>query len=203
MREGQKIVCKVLRVDPTKGHIDLSLKQVNEHQRREKIQEWKNEQKAEKLFAMVAENIGKDVKQCYEEFGYDLMETFGSLYRAFEECSLDPEILKSEGFRGEWIQPFLQVAKDNIVPSFVKIDGFLELRCPAGDGAVHIREALILAKKENLAKVTVQYIGAPRYRLVVTAPDYKTAEEEIQLAARRAIDYIVSKGGEGRFQRKE
>jgi translation initiation factor 2 subunit 1 len=41
VREGQKVVCKVLRVDPERKHIDLSLKRVNEHQRREKIQEWK------------------------------------------------------------------------------------------------------------------------------------------------------------------
>ena len=49
IREGQKIVCKVLGVDSSKGHIDLSLKSVNEHQKREKIQQWKNEKKAEKL----------------------------------------------------------------------------------------------------------------------------------------------------------
>ena len=33
IREGQKIVCKVLGVDSSKGHIDLSLKSVNEHMR--------------------------------------------------------------------------------------------------------------------------------------------------------------------------
>ena len=37
VREGQKIVCKVLNVDRSRGHIDLSLKDVNEHQRRVKI----------------------------------------------------------------------------------------------------------------------------------------------------------------------
>ena len=61
VREGQKVVCKVLKVDPDKGHIDLSLKAVNEHQRREKIQEWKNEQKAENLLGIVATRLGKTV----------------------------------------------------------------------------------------------------------------------------------------------
>src|SRR5437762_10237167 len=62
IREGQKVVSKVLKVDKEKGHIDLSLKAVNEHQRREKIQEWKNEQKAENLFAIVAGRLGKTVR---------------------------------------------------------------------------------------------------------------------------------------------
>ena len=35
VREGQKIVCKVLNVDTSRLHIDLSLKVVNELQRRE------------------------------------------------------------------------------------------------------------------------------------------------------------------------
>ncbi len=55
VREGQKIVCKVLNVDPSRRHIDLSLKDVNEHQKRAKIQEWKSEQKANKWMQFVAE----------------------------------------------------------------------------------------------------------------------------------------------------
>ncbi|MGD0719146.1 MAG: S1 RNA-binding domain-containing protein, partial [Thermoplasmata archaeon] len=39
IREGQKIVARVLRVDPVKAQIDLSLKRINDHQRREKVQQ--------------------------------------------------------------------------------------------------------------------------------------------------------------------
>jgi translation initiation factor 2 subunit 1 len=49
----------------------------------------------------------------------------------------------------------------------------------------------------------VQYIGAPRYRLVVRAPDYKTAEDEIHKAAGRVIKALEAKGGEGKFHRKD
>lgn len=45
VREGQKVVCKVLHVDAQRGHIDLSLKAVKEGQKKERIREWKNEKK--------------------------------------------------------------------------------------------------------------------------------------------------------------
>ncbi|MEK6838142.1 MAG: translation initiation factor IF-2 subunit alpha, partial [Candidatus Thermoplasmatota archaeon] len=110
VREGQKLVCKVLRVDRDKGHIDLSLKAVNEHQKREKIQEWKNEQKAEKLLAISAERLGITIDEVWDRFGYDLLDKFGSLYRPFEESVMDENTLASEGFTGPWVQTFLQVA---------------------------------------------------------------------------------------------
>src|SRR5438445_19705 len=59
VREGQKVVCKVLKVDKDKGHIDLSLEAVTEHQRREKIQEWKNEQRAKNLEWIVCKRLRK------------------------------------------------------------------------------------------------------------------------------------------------
>src|SRR5512136_2562259 len=78
VREGQKIVCKVLHVDTSRHHIDLSLKDVNEHQRREKIQEWKNEQKAYKWIGFVAEE-SKIPPQAIEDA---LRKDYTRFYRA-------------------------------------------------------------------------------------------------------------------------
>jgi translation initiation factor 2 subunit 1 len=204
VREGQKVVCKVLKVDKEKGHIDLSLKAVNEHQRREKIQEWKNEQKAENLLAIVAQRSGKTVDACWEEFGYGLLDSFGTLYRAFEESVMDERALEDEGFKGPWMKTFIEVARENIVPPHVSIDGYLEATDFCPDGAVHIREALQKAVQESDGvTVKVQYIGAPRYRIVVRAPDYKTAEEELEKVSGRVIKALTAKGGEAKFHRKE
>jgi translation initiation factor 2 subunit 1 len=202
VREGQKIVCRVLRVDPSKGHIDLSLKQVNEHQKREKIQQWKNEQKAYKLLELVAERSGKDLKEFEHEHVGDLIEKFGTLYGAFEEAVFDEKTMKEEGFTGDWVKTFVDVAKENIQPPFVDIDGFFEINCPLPDGIVHIREALTMAEKNKKVEVSIQYMGAPRYRLVVTAPDYKTAEEEMDGIVEKVIDHFISIGGEAKFSRK-
>jgi translation initiation factor 2 subunit 1 len=202
VREGQKIVCKVLRVEPAKGHIDLSLKQVNEHQKREKIQQWKNEQKAFKLLELVAERSGKDLGEFEEEHVGELIEKFGSLYGAFEEVVFDEKTLKEEGLKGDWVKSFIEVAKENIQPPFVSIDGFFDISCPLPDGIVRIRKALAQAEKNKKADVSVQYVGAPRYRLVVQAPDYKTAEEEMESTVEKIVAGMESAGGEAKFSRK-
>jgi len=202
VREGQKIVCKVLGVDSSKGHIDLSLKSVNEHQKREKIQQWKNENKAEKLMEIVAERLGRQPAQLYEEFGYNLMDTFGSLFGAFEQVAAHPASLEEEGFEGAWTEAFIEVAKENVTPSSVQIDGYLELTCPLPDGVDRIRDALTSGIVSSQEKVKIQYIGAPRYRVVVSAPDYKVAEEELKAVTTNIISSLQACGGKAAFHRE-
>jgi translation initiation factor 2 subunit 1 len=204
IREGQRIVCKVIKVEPGKGHIDLSLKAVNEHQKREKIQQWKNEQKAEKLFEIVCEKSGLEPEKAYEEFGFELMETFGTMYGAFESTTLDDGVLEEEGFEGGWTAHFTDVARENIAPPLVNIVGRLELTCPTDTGIEGIRGALEAAAKSGAeGTVEVSYIGAPNYRITVTAPDYKVAEESMKTAVDAAIGSIEKSGGAGSFERTD
>jgi translation initiation factor 2 subunit 1 len=202
VREGQKIVCKVLEVEPSKGHIDLSLKSVNEHQKREKIQQWKNENKAEKLLEIVAERLGITLDESYSEFGSELIEEFETLYAAFEQCAANPRILEEEGYEGEWPEAFVGVAEENVTPPYVQIDGYLELTCPAPEGVEVLKRALTEGIDVSEERVTIQYIEAPRYRLVINAPDYKIAEEELKTVTTRIIDTLEECGGEASFHRE-
>ena len=203
VREGQKIVTKVLGVDSSKGHIDLSLKSVNEHQRREKIQQWKNENKAEKLMEIVAERLGSTVEATLEKFGYDLADKFGTLYSAFEACAASPTALEEAEVEGDWTTVFVEVAKENVTPPYVQISGYLELRSPAADGVDRIREALLAGMTAGEERIKMQYIGAPKYRIVLTAPDYKTAEEEMKVITNDVISRVKESGGEGSFHRED
>ncbi|MEE9223969.1 MAG: translation initiation factor IF-2 subunit alpha, partial [Thermoplasmata archaeon] len=135
--------------------------------------------------------------------GSVMVEKFGSLYRTFEDVSVDENALKDEGFKGKWTKGFIQVAKENIAPPEVNIDAFIEVTCPLPDGVDHIREALLTAQKTDKVDIKIQYIGAPRYRLVVNAPDYKLAEEELLMASERVIEYIEAHEGKAKYQRKE
>ena len=203
VREGQKTVCKVLHVDQVKEHIDLSLKQVNEHARKEKIQDWKNEQRAEKLFEIVAQNLKRTVPECFEDFGKALVERYGMLYTAFEECAVDPKALERDGFKGAWTRAFAGVAHENIVPPRVAIHGYLEMTCAGRDGVKRIRDALCKAAETGKGHVTIQYLGAPRYRVLVNALDYKAAEDHLKAAVDRALEEIKASGGRGDFVREK
>ena len=57
IREGQMVVAKVTKVKKGSKIIDASVRQVSGHRKKEKIREWKNEQRASKLLELVAKNI--------------------------------------------------------------------------------------------------------------------------------------------------
>ena len=204
IKEKQKVVCKVMHVDKAKDHVDLSLKRVNEHQRRDKIQEWKNTQKSEKLMEMVAKQIGKTTEQCYQNFGNEIIKKYGLLYTAFEESAYDPEFLGNEGFKGDWIKEFVKIAKDNISAPFVEIRGHLSVNSWLPDGIAHIRNALLNAEQSEFEDVDIQvkYVGAPQYMITVKAPDYKIAEDEMKKAVERVKESVKTHYGECEFHRK-
>lgn len=203
VREGQKIVCKVLAVDPSKGHIDLSLKQVNEHQKRDKIQAWKNEKKAEKLLEIVAAKAKKPINDLFDDALPNIMEQYGALYTAFEEAALNLKSFKKAMGKKSWVNAFAEVAKENIQPPKVEIVAIMEITCPDPSGIVHIRDALMENTTSERAEINLKYLGAPRYRVEVSAFDYKTAEEELKKLYQGMDVSIVSHGGRTKLVREQ
>jgi translation initiation factor 2 subunit 1 len=201
VREGQKAVCKVLNVDAQRGHIDLSLKDVNEHQRREKIREWKNEQKAHKWIGFVGEQTGTDPK-AIEEVIY---REYGLLFPAFEDVAVNGEAAISKLPLDPKIAGTLfRIAQENVKIPNVSITGYLDLTSSKPDGINIIRRALRSAlPKIPDVDIELTYVGAPTYRIKVTAPNYKAAEKSIEKAAAAAIRVMEKTGGAGKFHRKQ
>ncbi len=203
VREGQKIVCRVLYVDPVKHHIDISLKDVNEHQRREKIQEWKNEQKAEKWIQYAAKTT-KTGKEDLSKLIDLLYKTFGSVYSSFEKSRFEgSSVLTAIGVSKDIAEAIAKVANENLKKPQVDISGFIDLTCYLPDGIEYIKKALKAAGDADGEEISVEvtYIGAPRYRIHVKAPDYKKAEGILKKSAQSAIKIIEKAGGSGEFHR--
>lgn len=200
VRENQKIVARVLRVNPKKGHVDASLKRIREDQRTKKIQQWKIEQKAEKFLELSAKKLDKDLDTAYDEVGYNIMEIYGDVYGAFEAAAdEDEKVLIDEGIPEDWAKAITKIAKNNITPPEVHITGYVDIETYEPNGVEIIREALKAAESED---IKVQSVGAPRYRITVKSTDYILAEKALKNAADKCIKIIEDSNGKGEFLRE-
>ncbi|MFP3945773.1 MAG: translation initiation factor IF-2 subunit alpha [Archaeoglobaceae archaeon] len=202
VKKGQKVVCKVLDTNPKRGHIDLSVKDVNDRQRREKMLQWKNEVKAFKWLEIAGEKVNMGIDELVE-VGKKIMDKYDSVYAAFEDCALDG--VENLSFVGDDLaKAIYEVAQENIKPSAVKIRGYFELKSTAPDGVEKIKKALNEAYKavSDDGKLKIGYIGAPKYRIDIEASDYKQAEGVMKKAVNNTLRSIKKSGGEGNFIRE-
>ena len=200
----ERVVCKVLEVDEDAQQIDLSIKDVNDHQRSDKIQEWKSEQKAEKWMELA---FGEDMSdEQYSTVANALFGAFGSLYDGFEQAAIHgAEALEDTDLSDEDVEAIVGTARENVSVPYVQVSGYVDLRAPGPGGVEDVREALTVAggngEVPDEVDLEVTYVGAPEYRIRVQAPSYKTAESELEAAAGRARETIESVGGTGEFHR--
>ncbi len=206
VREGQKVVLKVLRVDTQKGHVDLSLRQVSGREKKEKMLHWKREKRAKGLLKMIAEKHDLTLEEIYDKVGSKIEDRFGRLYNGFEESAeKGAKALLDAGVEQKYAKEIATIAKSQIKVPRVEVKGILELSCPKPNGVEIIREAFKSAKNIKKPKdVTVDFyvVGAPRYRVEVTARNYKDAERVLEGSVRTAIQNLEKNKGQGSFQRQ-
>lgn len=202
---GERVVAKVLDVDESSQQIDLSLKDVNEHQRKDKIQEWKNDQKADKWMSLA---FGEDVSdEVYSRIANALLSEHETLYDAFEQAAIHgEEALEDVNLDDEEIDNIVETARENVSVPYVNVTGYVDLEVPVGDGVDTVKEALQAAEGNGEIPeeidLEVTYVGSPEYRIRVRAPDYKTAEAELEDSARRAREVVETVGGTGEYHRQ-
>jgi len=205
VREGQRLICKITGMRRDGTSYELSLKSVSEERRRDRLQMWKNEQRAAQLLTVLGEQLGWSEEQT-ETTKVELTDSFGTLYGAFEEAATNETAMSESGFDDPWVPAFIQSALENIVPAFVEIRGTFTITFEQPDGIDRIQTALLAAEactnKETEIEVMCFYDGAPKYRIEVKAPDFRSAEDLWEKATSAALESITSQGGEGEVWRE-
>jgi len=177
--EGKVVICKILKIDREKGHIDLSLRRVSEGQRRKKASALKQEQRAEKIIELLAHRTKKDKKLLYKEIAIPILVEYEYVFDAFESVSKDELSLDDLNIPKEYKKELLGIIKDKIRPKIVEITGTSTLQSYESDGVIQIQKVFseVLEKFPNLS---IKYIGGGKYNVRLTADDYKEAEKTLK-----------------------
>jgi len=202
VKEGKKIVCKVLRINQEKGYIDLSLRRVNESEKRRKINEVKKEQNAEKIIEIAAGKLKLMIDQLYNEISEKISKQYNSLHEFFEAASKDENLLEKLEIGKKYLKILNETIQQRIKPSEVELKGKLKISIYAPNGVDIIKEALRKAEEAVKGKININYLGSGLYRFMIKAPDYKEAEKLIRMATENAISFISKHNGLAEFNRE-
>jgi translation initiation factor 2 subunit 1 len=201
VREGQKLVLKVLRVSPQRAQVDLSLRRVTGREKSDKMLEWKKVKKADSIIKGAAEKL-KVPEEEVSKIRSLIYEKFDNPFDAFEEATDEGgEVFTKLGMSEGWANALTEVAKSKIRLEKAKVTGTVELTCSKTEGVEAIRQALRGAKKVKKTRGTtikIYTVGSPRYRLEVRSKEITDAQATLNLVIDEALKGIKSLGGEGR-----
>jgi len=197
VKVNKQYVAKVVKIDYQKNFVNLSLKRVSEEEKKEKMNAYRKEQRAEKILEQVAKDFGKTLDQAYEEVGFLLQEKFGELFVAFEEARKSPEILVKKGVPEKWANALIEAIEKSFKEKEIVIKAELELKSYASDGIKKIKEILLELEKEG---VKVKYISAPRYRVEIEGKNPKMLEKKLTENLEKLVKEIKKAEGEGSYR---
>jgi len=171
--EGQRHVIKVHHVDKAKNQADVSIKRVNDEEKKRKLEGVQNEKRGKKLLEIALKNA--KVKTDFETVKTEIEKEYEDVYSLFKEIAIEGDgAIKDIDLPKPLKAQIIEVAKKSIKKPVVTVDREFSLICYDGQGVETIKKALDIGDAAS-----IHYLGAPKYKISLTAPDYKTAEKKL------------------------
>lgn len=168
---GQKIVVKVIRVDESKNHIDLSLRRVTLKERKEISEKHKKQKDFFVMLNMALADKNKInlIKQKSKEYSLD--EFFEALDKRNKTFFIQM------GIANEEIKKVFDVLDEKIKNKKVNIRAKFMLRCDLPNGIERIKGVL---GDVNAPGINITYLGAPNYIIDLQGKDYKELNKKLK-----------------------
>ena len=176
IKEGQKDVAKVVFVDATRKAIDVSLKKVTTKEKKDKINEYTLEKRAEKFFTQALSAAHKEGKiEEYKQGVSKKVQTYTELLDLIYE-NRDEKGMLEDDVRSA----LLEIITKNMKPKVYSVAYTFELTAINGKGGI----SLIKKAYDEIGKLGVEviYEGAPHYKVTARGESYIVAENKIKEA---------------------
>ena len=203
VKENEKKVLLVKKIQAQRGEIDLSLKQISKEQRKKKLLDVKRFEKEQGILKNIQEKAELTTKQI-EDIEDKLLSKYDSIYDAIIDIATKNKDVLNSLEISEKIQTVIKDISSKIKLPSVEIRGILELTNNKSNGIEIIRKILLDVIKDNAdSKIEISYIGAPKYRVSIIAQEFKTAEKIIKPILEKIEKDVKKQNGTFNFTREE
>jgi len=201
VRDGEKKVLLVKKVNSQRGDIDLSLKQVSKDQKKQKLKEVKKFEKGKTILKNVQDKAKLSDDEI-EKLEDNIYSKFDSVYDAFISIGRNGiDSVKDLKLAKKTSSVIEEICSKIKLPS-VEIRGIMEITNNKSDGVEIIKKALLdVIKKDDTIDIT--YLGAPKYRLSIISEDFKSAEKLLKPIIDEIETNIQKKKGSFKFTRED
>ena len=202
VREGEKKVLLVKKVERGRKEIDLSLKQISKDQRKKKLLDVKRFEKEQGILKNIEEKAKLTTKQI-EELEDQFLAKYDSVYDAMLNIAIKGTAeIDDLKLQKKVITIIEDICSKMKLPS-VELRGILEISNNKSNGVELIKKTLTETEKDEDAKIDITYLGAPRYRLRLVAQDFKTAEKSLKPILEKIEKSVKKQNGVYNFTREE
>jgi translation initiation factor 2 subunit 1 len=168
---NQTLVVRVHRMDEEKRQIDVSLKRVNEEEKKRKIEAVRRGTRARKLLEIAIKKSKS--KKTFEKLESEILAEYETLYDFLEEVrDAGEDAFEGIDANGALREEIEATVKKSVKKPIVEVSKVLEVKCYEADGVGVLRNAL--------GKIGAHYLGPGRYGVKVSAENYKDANKKIE-----------------------
>jgi len=184
---NKKIVCKVLRVDTARGHVDLSLRRVSQKDTREILEKYNKERSALTILKIASKTA--------EEISEKIRKEHPSLFEFLEKARADETII-SKYFNTEESEKIAGLIRERIKSKKIEVKKKMSVSFISPDGINTLKR--VLGRND----VEVHYLGAPFYSVSAEDADYKAANKKLEKALLEICQQVKNAGGKAEILEK-
>ena len=203
VKEGDKKVLLVKKIQEDRAEIDLSLKQISKEQRKKKLLDIKRLEKEQSILKNIQDKAKLSSEEV-DELEEKLLSKYKSVYDAIIDIATKNISVIDDLKISKKITDEIEDLSKKINLPTVEIRGILEMTSRKPDGIEIIKKMLLDAIKESQnEKIEISYLGAPKYRLSIIAQDFKTAEKTLKPIVEQIEKNVSKLDGTFKFSREE
>jgi len=203
VKENEKVVAIVKKVREGREEIDLSLKHISKDQRKKKLLDVKRHEKGKSIIKNIQKKANLSDAEV-EKIEDKIFSKYDSVYDAVIDIGTNGIQVFNDLDMPEKTLGVIEDVSSKIKLPSVEIRGILEITDFSSNGIENIKRMLqSFEKKEQKDGVKVLYISAPKYRISVTASDFKSAEKTLKHVLEDLQKNIEKNKGVFKFTREE